>query len=80
MSNFNDLVNALIEIILLLVPLIFAITLIVIVWGVVKAWFINAGDTTKVEEGKQLVLVGVIALVFMSGIWGILRLLHNSLF
>lgn len=80
MQNFNDLVNTLIELILLLVPIIFGVTLLVIAWGIIKAWIINAGDTSKVDEGKQLALAGVIALVVMSGIWGILTMLQNSLF
>lgn len=80
MQNFNDLVNAIINIIMLLVPFIFAITLVVIAWGVFKAWIFNGGDETSVAEGKQLALAGVIALVVMSGLWGILAILQNSLF
>lgn len=79
MQNFSDLVSAFIEIITLLVPLIFALTLLVIVWKVIDAWIINSGDQSKIEEGKQTILVGVIALVVMSGIWGILSILQSSL-
>ena len=80
MENFSDLVNAFIGIIMLLIPLIFALTLLVIVWRVIDAWIINGGDESKVEEGKNTILVGILALVVMSGIWGILRILQNSLF
>ena len=80
MENFSALVNAFIGIIMLLIPLIFALTMLLIVWRVIDAWIINGGDESKVEEGKNTILVGILALVVMSGIWGILRILQNSLF
>lgn len=79
-KNFNWLVGQFIDIILLFVPVIFGLTLLIIVWAIIDAWIINAGDEGKVTEGKQRALAGVIALVVMSGIWGILELLHRSLF
>jgi hypothetical protein len=60
--------------------LVFAITLLVIVWKVIDAWIIHGGDEAKVEEGKHTAIVGIIALVVMSGIWGILSILQYSLF
>ncbi len=80
MQNFNDLVNLFISLIMQLVPLVFGVTIIVIAWGIFKAWIFNGGDENSVSEGKQLALAGVIALVVMSGLWGILALLKNSLF
>ena len=80
MRNFSDLVNTFIELISLVVPLIFALTLLLIVWKVVDAWIIHGGDESKIEEGKNTIIVGVIALVVMSGIWGILSILQSSLF
>ncbi len=79
MENFADVVNTFIEIIKLLIPLIFGLTLLVITWKVIDAWIINGADGEKREEGKQIVLVGIIALVVMSGIWGILSILQSSL-
>jgi hypothetical protein len=79
MNNFADLVDTFIEIISLAIPLIFTLTLIIIVWKVIDAWIINGGDESKVEEGKNTILVGVFALVVMSGIWGILSILQSSL-
>jgi hypothetical protein len=80
MENFSDLVNWLIGIIGLLVQFVFALTLLVIVWKVIDAWIINGGDDHKVEEGKQIIFAGIIALVVMSGVWGILQILQSSLF
>ncbi len=80
MNNFSDLVASFITIISLLIPLIFAITLLVIVWKVIDAWIIHGGDEGKVEDGKHTIIVGIIALVIMSGIWGILSILQSSFF
>lgn len=78
-TTFSGLVGLLIEIITSLVPLIFALTVIYITWKVVDAWVLRAGDQAALAEGKQVALVGVIALVFMVGIWGFLRFLQASL-
>ena len=79
-GTFAELVGLLIDLLSLVVPLIFAVTLIFIIWKIIDAWVINAGDQTKVDEGKQVALVGVLVLIVMSGVWGILELLQNSLF
>lgn len=78
-QNFSDVVGGLLDIISLIIPLIFTVTLLVIIWKIIDAWILNAGDETKVREGKQVALIGVIALVVMSGVWGIVALLRSSL-
>lgn len=80
MNNFADVVDFILNLISLVVPIIFAITLLYIVWNVIDAWIINGGEKEKIESGKNTAIVGIIALVVMSGIWGILNILRNSLF
>jgi len=80
MNSFGDLVAKFISIITLLIPLIFALTLLIVIWKVIDAWIIHGGDESKVEDGKNTIIVGIIALVVMSGIWGILSILQSSLF
>jgi len=77
--TFATLVKNFIELISLFVPIIFALTIVVLTWGIIKAWVINGGDEASVEEGKKMALIGVIALVFMFGIWGILAMLQSSI-
>jgi hypothetical protein len=79
-SNFRELVGVLLGIVNVLVPVVFALTFVVLAWGIIRAWILNAGDEHEIERGKHLVIVGVIALVIMSGIWGILELLRRGLF
>lgn len=79
-QTFGQVVNLLLWYLQLMVPIIFALTFIVLSWGVVKSWIMNDGNAEKVGEGKTLVLWGIIGLLVMSGVWGILALLRNSFF
>ena len=79
-KNFTELVSMLIDLLSLIIPLIFAVTLLFIIWKIIDAWILNAGETTKIAEGKQTALIGVLVLVVMSGVWGILEILRRSLF
>lgn len=78
--DFAELVDMFLGFIELLVPFIFSLALLVIVWKIIDAWVINAGDTKKVEEGRQYAVWGVLVLVVMSTIWAIVRLLRSSIF
>ncbi len=78
-TNFTELVQMLIGFINLLVPVLFALTILYLSWGIIKAWIINGGDQGSVDEGKKIAIAGVVALVFMVGIWGILAVLQRSL-
>lgn len=80
MQNFSDVVRFFIHLIELVIPLLFGLTLLVITWKVVDAWIIHGGDSQYIEEGKNYVITGIIALVVMSGIWGILSILQSSFF
>lgn len=78
--NFAELVDVFLDIISLIVPLIFSLALLFIVWKIIDAWVLNAGDTKKIDEGKQYAIWGVLVLVVMSSIWGIIALLRSSIF
>jgi hypothetical protein len=79
-SNFAELVGVFIDILSLIIPFIFGLSLLIIIWKVVDAWVINGGDADKIEEGRNVALWGIIVLVIMSGIWAILRILRSSIF
>ncbi len=77
--TFADLVGKFLGIINLAIPALFALTLALVFWKIVKAWIIDGGDPQSVESGKNAILVAVIALVFMVGVWGIVEVLRSSL-
>jgi len=78
-NDFASLVGVFINLINLTIPVIFAVTLAVVVWKVTQAWIIGGGDPAKVEAGKNTVIVAVIALTVMASVWGIVNLLQSSL-
>ncbi len=78
--NLNDLLGIFSGIIDLLIPLIFALTFFTIAWGVIRAWIMGDATSEDLERGKKIAFVGIIALVVMSAIWGILKLLQRSFF
>lgn len=78
--NFAELVDFFIGFLSLVIPLIFTLSLLFIIWKIVDSWILNSDNTTKVDEGKQYALWGVLVLVVMSAIWGILALLRGSIF
>ena len=60
-----------------LIPLVFAIALIVFIWGMFR-FFIHKGAEDR-EQGKQLAIWSVVAFVLMVSIWGIVNLIANGL-
>jgi hypothetical protein len=79
-TTFAELVDLILGLINIIVPLVFAVVFLVIVWKVIDAWVINGGDATKRQEGRQLVLIGTMVFVLMMVTWGIVALLRNSFF
>lgn len=79
-TDFKSLMGGLVGIINIIIPLIFGIIFISIVWGVMRAWIMGEATQEDIERGKKVVLVGVVVLVIMTAIWGILRILQAGLF
>ena len=76
-TNFQSFVTLIIEILGLLVPIIFALTMIVFFWGIAQ-FILSAGNEQKRSEGKQIMLWGIIALFVMMSVWGILKTLCGT--
>jgi hypothetical protein len=79
-TSFKGLVDLILSIISTLIVFVFALTFLVLMWGVIKGWIIGSGDTEGIESGKKILLTGIIVLVIMSSIWGIIKMLQSSLF
>lgn len=59
------------------VPLIFALSLVMFIWGVVQ-FVINSGEEAKKEKGRQFMIWGIIALTVMACVWGLVALLGGT--
>ena len=79
-DDFKGLVGVFTDIIGSLVILVFGLTFLVFIWGIIKGWIIKGSEPEGIKEGKSVVLVGIITLVIMISIWGILYMLQSSIF
>lgn len=60
-----------------LIPLVFAIALLMFIWGLFR-FFIASAEVEK-EKGKDLALYAIVAFVLMVSIWGIVNLIASGL-
>ena len=62
-----------------LVPLVFAVALLVFLWGVFNYFILGGGDESKREQGRSLMLYAIIGFVLMITIFGIVNLISSGL-
>lgn len=63
LDRFSGLINGIIGI-------LFAIGLLVFIWGVVR-FVASAGDEKARTEGKNFMTWGIVGLVIMASVWGL---------
>lgn len=77
-KTLTDLINFFVCILLKsVVPLLFTVSLIVFIYGVVK-YIMHADDEKEREEGRKFMLFGIIALFVMVSVWGLVQVLRNT--
>ncbi|KXJ97765.1 MAG: hypothetical protein UZ19_OD1000986 [Parcubacteria bacterium OLB19] len=79
-TTFSGLVDHLLSLIDMIIPALFAVVFLFLIWKIFDAWVIHADDTKKIEEGKQIALTAVIVFVIMLIIWGVVALIRRSIF
>lgn len=79
-TSYSALVDRILELINIAIPLILGFLFLYLVWKIVDAWVINAGDENKREEGRQYAVAAVVVFVVMSIAWGIVAMLRSSIF
>lgn len=78
-QNFGGIVCFVLGYVNQILVLLVAGSLLAFVWGVAK-FILASGDEKKIEEGKTLMIWGVIALFVMVSIWGIIQLFYSDIF
>ena len=58
------------------IPIVFSLALLLFFWGVAK-YILSAG--TEKDEGKKIMVWGVVALFVMSSIWGLTTFIREEL-
>lgn len=76
LSGTTNIFKAVAKIIGALIPIVFALALLYFFWGVGR-YILSVG--TDKEQGRQIMIWGVVALFVMSAIWGITTLLGRQL-
>ncbi len=61
------------------VPAIFAIALLVFIWGMFNTFILGGSDEGKQEKGKQLMVYAIAGFILMVSILGIVNLISSSL-
>lgn len=77
-TSYSGLVSFIIDFINILIPAMFALIFAYMIWKVVDAWVLHAGDPTKVAEGRVFAVTSVLVLVVMLSFWGIVALVRTS--
>ena len=77
--TFGSLVMYIISIINnTIVPLIFAVTFLVFIYGVFRFFILGSADSTSRESGKQFIIWGMIGMAVMVSVWGIIYMVVNT--
>lgn len=78
LGNITTLVTQVRRIIDILIPLMFAIALLVFFYGVVR-YILAAGSDEGKELGKKTMIGGIIALFVIASVWGIVSFIGSAL-
>ena len=79
-TSFASLVGLIVGLINNLIYIVFALFILVFIWGVINAWIIHGGDADRVQKGRKFILISIITLVIMTSLWGIINILKATLF
>lgn len=75
-----DLINAAFKIVNdLLIPLAFSLCMLYFFWGVAKYIRSGAGGDKAAEEGKNVMVWGVVGMFVAFSIWGIITFIRTEL-
>ncbi|MES2213483.1 MAG: hypothetical protein V4473_01420 [Patescibacteria group bacterium] len=77
LSGISALIDSLKVIVNKIIPLLFGVAIIYFFWGLIT-YIRSAGDPKKADEGKSIMIWGVIALFVMVAIYGLLNWLAGA--
>lgn len=60
------------------IPLLFALAVIMFVWGTINFFIFNADEEAKRSQGKQFMIWGIVALAVMISVWGLVGILGDT--
>jgi len=70
LGTFSNLIN-------LAIPVVLALAVLYFFWGLAQ-YVLAQGSEDKREEGRNIMIWGIIALFVMVSVWGLIRLLQDT--
>jgi hypothetical protein len=77
LGNIEDLLEAVGRLVNLALPIVVGLALLGFFWGLVKFIFAQ-GDSDAKDQGKRIMIWGVVALFVMVSIWGLVRFVGQA--
>lgn len=77
-GNISLMLDSIGRIIDRLIIFLVGIALLVFFWGLVKFILKLGGDVKAAEDGKKLMIWGIVALFVMVSVWGLVRFLRSA--
>jgi hypothetical protein len=78
-TNFKQLVDIFIDLIKTALPVLVALAFLIFLWGGARFIFRLGGDEKAVEEGKNLMKWGLVALFVLVSFWSILGFFYRDI-
>lgn len=60
------------------VPLIFAVAFLVFIFGILQFLILGGSNEEKRDQGKQLMIWGIIGFFVMASVWGLVNILRGT--
>lgn len=79
LQRFSDVTDIIVNFFTSLFPILIGLAVVVFFWGLIK-YIAKAGNTESHEEGKQIMLWGIIALFVMVSVWGVILFAQRAIF
>ena len=79
LGGVKGLLVSFMEVLQILVPIIFGLSMVYFFWGVAQFILKDAGNDKTREEGKKKMIWGIVALFVFISIYGILNFIGSTL-
>ena len=77
--SFAGLVGQLVGVINAIIPVLGSVALLIFFWGLVK-YVYASGDAHGHNDGKELIIWGLVAMFVLFSVWGIVNLFKGAIF
>jgi hypothetical protein len=76
-GDIQNLIVTITDILYMLIPIVAGIALLVFFYGLAK-FVLKVGDGADLQQGRALMLWGIIGLFFMFAVWGIVEFVGDA--